>query len=695
MTVRPVHSTRRALEAMARGPYVALVGTATIFVAVFATGLFAGALGGAERLLAAWAGEVRISVYLAPGRRPRGGARRRRARSRPGARCEAVPAAVGAPRGSRTTLGEEAQRARGRRARARCRTRSRSTAPGISLAGARALAARLRARPRRGGGGLRQRLARDARALRRARAKRPRSCCSRALALATAVLVSNTLRLAVFARRDEIEIMKLVGATDAFVAAPFLIEGLLQGLLGAGARGARAPRRCTRSLVPRLAAAVAVAGGLCARATRSRPRSLAALVAGGAAVGLLGSALSVARTLRRTWGWPWLRRARSSPPLALAAGSPRAQLDALEARRRAEETAARHAGGSRSARSSTRSARPRRRSREARAEWRRVEAERAAAEAALARRAPGRRRRRRRRMHGAARRAAAAARSRARGSGRAGELPAPPREPLARGPREAPLPARPDPLARPRAARRRRRRRSPSASARAPARQARRRGSPRSRGGRATGARRAEARREERETLLAALRSARGLPRARRGARRGSQARAARGVRRDAPAAAAGARGRAGSRRARARLPLPAPGTDHGRVRPGGEPEVQHRHGAERASTSRRRPARRCARSRPGAWCTPGGSRGTATSSSWTTARVITPSSPTSPRCSTAMGEEVDAGAVLGTVGDSGSLKGPYLYFEIRERGRPVDPRPWLGRSGPSRLGGHQAFRSW
>jgi septal ring factor EnvC (AmiA/AmiB activator) len=45
-----------------------------------------------------------------------------------------------------------------------------------------------------------------------------------------------------------------------------------------------------------------------------------------------------------------------------------------------------------------------------------------------------------------------------------------------------------------------------------------------------------------------------------------------------------------------------------------------------------------------------------------------------------AMGEQVEAGAVLGTVGDSGSLKGPYLYFEIRERGRPVDPRAWLAR---------------
>jgi murein hydrolase activator len=43
-----------------------------------------------------------------------------------------------------------------------------------------------------------------------------------------------------------------------------------------------------------------------------------------------------------------------------------------------------------------------------------------------------------------------------------------------------------------------------------------------------------------------------------------------------------------------------------------------------------------------------------------------------------AAGEEVDAGAPLGTVGDTGSLKGPYLYFEIRENGKPTDPRAWL-----------------
>jgi septal ring factor EnvC (AmiA/AmiB activator) len=43
-----------------------------------------------------------------------------------------------------------------------------------------------------------------------------------------------------------------------------------------------------------------------------------------------------------------------------------------------------------------------------------------------------------------------------------------------------------------------------------------------------------------------------------------------------------------------------------------------------------------------------------------------------------AAGEDVEAGAMLGTVGDTGSLKGAYLYFEIRERGKPLDPKAWL-----------------
>jgi len=52
------------------------------------------------------------------------------------------------------------------------------------------------------------------------------------LLLASALLILNTIRTAMFARRREIEVMKLVGATNWFIRIPFLLEGLVQGLLG-------------------------------------------------------------------------------------------------------------------------------------------------------------------------------------------------------------------------------------------------------------------------------------------------------------------------------------------------------------------------------------------------------------------------------------------------------------------------------
>lgn len=51
------------------------------------------------------------------------------------------------------------------------------------------------------------------------------------LGLITVLVVYNTVRLTIFSRRDEVHIMKLVGATNGFVRGPFLIEGLLFGLL--------------------------------------------------------------------------------------------------------------------------------------------------------------------------------------------------------------------------------------------------------------------------------------------------------------------------------------------------------------------------------------------------------------------------------------------------------------------------------
>ncbi len=52
------------------------------------------------------------------------------------------------------------------------------------------------------------------------------------LALATLFIISNTIRLTVFARRKEVAIMKYVGATDWFIRWPFLLEGIVLGCLG-------------------------------------------------------------------------------------------------------------------------------------------------------------------------------------------------------------------------------------------------------------------------------------------------------------------------------------------------------------------------------------------------------------------------------------------------------------------------------
>jgi cell division transport system permease protein len=54
------------------------------------------------------------------------------------------------------------------------------------------------------------------------------------LLILAVLLIVNTIRMAIFSRRREVAVMKLVGATNWFIRVPFMTEGMIQGLLGAG-----------------------------------------------------------------------------------------------------------------------------------------------------------------------------------------------------------------------------------------------------------------------------------------------------------------------------------------------------------------------------------------------------------------------------------------------------------------------------
>ncbi len=114
--------------------------------------------------------------------------------------------------------------------------------------------------------------------------------------LTAVVVVSATLQLAIFARREEIEIQKLVGATDRFVRMPFLLEGALQGLLAGGLALAVVfgALRWAERQGGELLAFVLLSG----RFTIDWPCLAAEQLALGVALGLLGSFIAVRRFLR-------------------------------------------------------------------------------------------------------------------------------------------------------------------------------------------------------------------------------------------------------------------------------------------------------------------------------------------------------------------------------------------------------------
>ncbi|MCU0306356.1 MAG: permease-like cell division protein FtsX [Thermoleophilia bacterium] len=117
------------------------------------------------------------------------------------------------------------------------------------------------------------------------------------LLVAAILLIGNTIRLSVFARRREVEVMKLVGATNWFIRWPFMIEGVICGLVGA-----------VLSVGLLWALKVGVVDSWIASADTALTRDEATtigflwlsllLIAAGAAVGAIGSGLTLRRFLK-------------------------------------------------------------------------------------------------------------------------------------------------------------------------------------------------------------------------------------------------------------------------------------------------------------------------------------------------------------------------------------------------------------
>jgi cell division transport system permease protein len=110
------------------------------------------------------------------------------------------------------------------------------------------------------------------------------------LVLAAVFTISNVIRLTIYAREDELDIMRLVGATRAYVKGPFVTEGVIQGGLGGllaslllwTALAWLSRNLATSDLLPHATLALS-------------PVIAMLLVAGGMAVGLAGSLMSLSR----------------------------------------------------------------------------------------------------------------------------------------------------------------------------------------------------------------------------------------------------------------------------------------------------------------------------------------------------------------------------------------------------------------
>jgi cell division transport system permease protein len=114
------------------------------------------------------------------------------------------------------------------------------------------------------------------------------------LGIASVLLIANTIRLSLYARRREVEVMKLVGATDWFIRWPFVLEGVIVGALG-GVLAILLLAVVKIAVVDPLAADFAL---IAAPQTIDFRLLIAVLLGAAVAVSALGSGLSLRRFLR-------------------------------------------------------------------------------------------------------------------------------------------------------------------------------------------------------------------------------------------------------------------------------------------------------------------------------------------------------------------------------------------------------------
>jgi cell division transport system permease protein len=114
------------------------------------------------------------------------------------------------------------------------------------------------------------------------------------LGIASMLLIANTIRLSLYARRREVEVMKLVGATDWFIRWPFVLEGVIVGAIG-GLLAVALLVIAKIAVVDPLAEDFAL---IAAPDTIDFPLLIGILLAAGIAVSALGSGLSLRKFLR-------------------------------------------------------------------------------------------------------------------------------------------------------------------------------------------------------------------------------------------------------------------------------------------------------------------------------------------------------------------------------------------------------------